>query len=1185
MACVLSGMTQGLRSAGNLLVDLSADAVTAGDGNAITQWANAGSLGGNFATLTGSTGPTFTNSLLGKKALLFNGTLQSVLTNSIVPASLTGANPWSVETWVWVSALPAAKSIYLSWTMNDGTGGGGGQEPKMMLRYDSGNGAVDHKGSTINFSYSIPPAGAWHHIVVTRASVGTEILYVDGNFSTLYGAGNVGLESGIPLALGAVAWAGATQYTNFFSGAISRVRIHTGTLSEQDVRNNYLVDAWAYATNNMVWVSGSGNWNDAAYWTNSVVGGSGKGVRILSGTVAVTNNVTVSVLAGMDVVSGTVNLSDASSRLDGKTPYGVGRNSGNAAALNVQRGAIAVNSSAGPAVVDMGLNGAVSALSIGGAGSTATLLASQARAFAGGSASIQVNSNGVLELDSVFADTLTNVSLRVAGGTLRNKAGATLGYLYNVPQVKISTGGVIFDAVTNSQMVVSASLLHDDAGPAMDGGLRKISAGTLTLSATNAYVGATSVEMGTLALSPRLLDGLVYRLDSSTNALSTLQFDGTSNVVAWADANGSGFLFTTNKSEKCPVYDAALFGGRGGLRFTRDSTICRLAASRTAREQSVFAVISPATGNSIGGLWGQSEGDYGIRVNGTSIQYVGNGNDFSSSGWVYMNGILGNAFTVGQPVVMTAIAGSAQNWTTAIGDYWGHTTYRRGFKGDIAEVLVYDRRLDDRERQEVESYLKAKWLGTVAMPQFSSTLLPVNTAMSVLNGASVELGGSSAQLSSLNGVGSVGNRSTTLSTLIVGGLDANSVYAGAITGNVAVGKVGSGVVTLAGLNSFTGTMSIQAGTLRLASGITSVTGIVYRLDATRTNTFATLSDGSNVTSWADAEGSGFTFAVTNNIHCPVYDRTLFNGRGGLRFGLGSDKRMIGSYVTNAQTVFAVNMIRDGSNDNGGFWGRDGEDNGLRMGGTTWYFPGNPNDFHFGGAGGLVAVNGVVSNSTVTIGQPHLVTSVSGSLQTFKPTLGDYWGSPAWPSRYYRGEVAEMIVYNRKLTELERQTVEAALMAKWFPAAGSGPIIPQTAAVSVAAGATLDLIGGTVTISSVSGGGSVSNGALSVTGMVSPNGSLRLPGSPNLTGTMTLGVSTNGTCDSLSVSGAMDVSRLALVINVPGTKPSVTSYTLVSASDGITGKFKSVSVARPWKVLYGPSSIRLVYIKGTLITVQ
>jgi len=139
-----------------------------------------------------------------------------------------------------------------------------------------------------------------------------------------------------------------------------------------------------------------------------------------------------------------------------------------------------------------------------------------------------------------------------------------------------------------------------------------------------------------------------------------------------------------------------------------------------------------------------------------------------------------------------------------------------------------------------------------------------------------------------------------------------TVYAinGSITGNVAFTKIGSGAVALAGHNTHTGTTTVEAGTLRLVAGNASVTGLVYRLDASRTNTFTTLADGSNVTSWADAEGSGFTFSTTNDLNCPVYDSSMFGGRGGLRFGVGSSRgRMIGSAVTNAQTVFAVNMNR------------------------------------------------------------------------------------------------------------------------------------------------------------------------------------------------------------------------------------------------------------------------------------
>ncbi len=1187
LAFVFAGRAQDLRTAGTLVVDLSADALIAADGDAIAQWANAGTLGGSFVAITNNAGVSFTNSLLGKKAVLFNGSAQNTLTNAVAtPTSLTGVSEWSMEAWVWVASIPAAKSVYLSWTEDSAANIYEGS--RLMFRYDVGGTAVDNQNGTVGFGYVTPAAGVWHHLAVVRNSLKQEKVFVDGNAVSFSWCSDP-IQPGIPLALGATKKYNTSFYTNFFSGALSRVRIHTGMLSDQDVLNNFLVEALSYnSAASSVWTGGSGNWNDAANWSNGVVGASSKAVRILSGTVAVTNTVAPSLLSSLDIVSGMVSLADINARLDTKTPLVVGRSPGNAGALNLPYGALTVNSSVGPAIVNLGMDGAASSLVIGGTSGSAAVYASQVRAFAGaGSANIQVNSNGVLELDALVAEASSNApSVTVNGGTLRSKAGfASIGQFYNVPQVKVSTGGVIFDSVSGSTQAVSTALSHDDAGASKDGGLRKISAGVLVLSGTNSYTGDTSVEAGTLSLASRLTDGLVYRLDASSNALSTLQFADGSNVVAWADANGSGFLFSTNTAEKCPVYDASLFSGRGGLRFNRDEDISRrMTANRSCRAQSVFIVMNPAANNNLGGLWGKTGEDYGIRLQASAVQQCGNGNDFASGGWAYSNGAAGTGFTAGQPLVVTAISGSAQTWTTAIGSY---SQYRRHFRGDIAEMLVYDRRLDDPERQAVESYLMAKWLGTVSAPQFGISVIPSNTVLTVRSGAAVELGGVSAQLAALTGSGNVGNRNPIRSVLSVGGLDADSFYTGTISGNVAITKIGNGSVTLAGPNTYAGLTAIAAGTLRLATGIPSVTGLVYRLDASRTNTFTTLADGSNVTVWADAEGRGYTFSTPSDTNCPVYDRTLFNGRGGLRFGVGGVRgRMIGSSVTNAQTVFAVNMLRDSSNDNGGLWGRNLEDSGLRIGGTSWYYPGNANDFHYAGAGGIVYLNGVISNSTATVGQPYLLTSVRGTpWADFKPAIGDYWFSSQYTGRYYRGDVAEILAYDRKLTDNERQSVEIGLMAKWFPPAGNGAIIPQSGEVSVAAGAMLDLGGGAVTIASVSGGGSVSNGALTVTGLVSPTGLLQLPGAPSLTGTLTLNIAANGTCDSLVVGGTLDVSQLALVLNLPVGRPSVPSYTLVSAAGGVTGAFENVAMTGPWRLIYGPTSIRLAYVSGILITIQ
>ena len=96
-AGALSLHAQILRTAGTLAVDMAADAITAADGDAVTSWANAGTLGDAFNALTGMTGAVFTNSLNGRKAVLFDGTAQSVLVGPTTPASLTGESVWSIE--------------------------------------------------------------------------------------------------------------------------------------------------------------------------------------------------------------------------------------------------------------------------------------------------------------------------------------------------------------------------------------------------------------------------------------------------------------------------------------------------------------------------------------------------------------------------------------------------------------------------------------------------------------------------------------------------------------------------------------------------------------------------------------------------------------------------------------------------------------------------------------------------------------------------------------------------------------------------------------------------------------------------------------------------------------------------------------------------------------------------------
>jgi len=367
-AGALSLHAQILRTAGTLAVDVTADTITAADGDAVTSWANGGTLGAAFNALAGMTGAVFTNSLLGRKAVLFDGTAQSVLVGPAAPSSLTGESTWSIEAWVWVPSPPPAKAVYLSWTEDETAGTGWQAWSRLMMRYDTGGVQVDFRGGAMGSNYGMPASGLWHHLAVARAPTEMLTFYVDGSRCNQGGLGDVNLQGGKPLALGGVLRVETSAYTNFFAGALSRVRVHTGTLSEDDVRHNYLTDVPAYrAGGYAVWNDGTGYWNDPAFWQDGRVGAGLDAVRVQSGSLTVTNDdMTAGSLAMLDLRTGTLKLTTSAARIDARTPFVLGRESGQAAAINVSSGVLNVVSSGNPAYLDLGVNGALSTLEVGG---------------------------------------------------------------------------------------------------------------------------------------------------------------------------------------------------------------------------------------------------------------------------------------------------------------------------------------------------------------------------------------------------------------------------------------------------------------------------------------------------------------------------------------------------------------------------------------------------------------------------------------------------------------------------------------------------------------------------------------------------------------------------------------------------------------------------------------------------
>ncbi len=90
-----------------------------------------------------------------------------------------------------------------------------------------------------------------------------------------------------------------------------------------------------------------------------------------------------------------------------------------------------------------------------------------------------------------------------AGGNWPYSQQSMANYAFNAQPALIRAGGAVIDVpAANRTAVIQCGLEHStlEGDPAIDGGLRKTGAGTLTLMGTNTWTGATILEGGTLRL-------------------------------------------------------------------------------------------------------------------------------------------------------------------------------------------------------------------------------------------------------------------------------------------------------------------------------------------------------------------------------------------------------------------------------------------------------------------------------------------------------------------------------------------------------------------------------------------------------------------------------------------------------------------------------------------------------------
>ena len=447
-------------------------------------------------------------------------------------------------------------------------------------------------------------------------------------------------------------------------------------------------------------------------------------------------------------------------------------------------------------------------------------------------------------LPSTTAVTIANVA---GAGLDLNAVSLTIGSL--------SGGGPSGGNVTLGGILTSGgNNLSTSFGGVLSGagGIVKTGGGTLTLSGANTYGGVTDVSAGVLKITGLPLAGMGVWLDAADAA--SLTVDGTNHISQWNDKSSNARHFSQGSGTSQPIYTAGALNGLAVVRL--DGIDDRLTLNSATNPRTVFFVNVPApftyqVGTSwLNGIYGNSNpGDKGIRMDSaTNWANPGDGNDYGNGGGAYfVNGVATGTFTSGAPQVLTAQRGGAFSGTynnTHLGWYYDTS---RAYKGDLAEVLIYESVLNTAQQQAVEGYLMSKW----GMGVGTFNVLPDGSAVSVALGATLDVSNINETIGSLAGAGSVllGG-----ATLTAGGDNSTTSFSGVLSGTGGgLAKQGIGALTLTGTNSYTGATSLNGGTLLVDGSIGA--GAVTTLAGTTLGGIGTI-NGSVTASGDVSPGNG-----------------------------------------------------------------------------------------------------------------------------------------------------------------------------------------------------------------------------------------------------------------------------------------------------------------------------------------
>jgi autotransporter-associated beta strand protein len=828
---------------------------------------------------------------------------------------------------------------------------------------------------------------------------------------------------------------------------------------------------------------------------------------------------------------------------------------------------------------------------------------------------------GGLAINGVFGDTAANAAtLITAGGTVLSGSGTFRGSAAvngainpgNSPGTLTIAGNLALGAGTilnyelgepgtvgganNDLLVVGGNLTLDGTlntiafGPGYGPGYYRLINYGGTLTDNGLSIGSIAGGLNATVLTN--ITGQVNLLLGATGIQTVQYWDGTDMTGASAAVGGNGGSGTwnsTNTNWTSPTGYAVnsnwagqvgVFAGAAGgtvtivgvqpfqeLRFqTAGYTLNGATAADGLATTGGFSVIDVSTGIDAF-INAQISGSGGLTKTGTGRLYLGGTNTFAGLTTV-------SAGTLGiQPA--GSLAGAVVNNATL--DNFGTIAGLVTNTGTLFNNGVLNGGLVNSGGV----YLNNQLNGTLTNLTGGSITLAAVTGIGAVTqqaGAAMSLTNGSVTFGSLAGAGTIDLGAYTLTT---NGDNTSTTFSGVISGNGRLTKVGTGTLTLAGANTYTGQTTVSVGTLTLSS-----TGSINSPGAlVTTGISGTLNNAGTIT--AAAVFNSGTLISTGVINAAVANGGTTNLAGQLNGNLSNAGLVTLTGATSG--IAALSQTAAGTFNLNGFSTTIGSLAGagfVQLGSGTLTTNGDNSSTTFSGvisgSGGLTKAG----TGTLTLSGVNTYTGTTNvSAGTLALTSTGSLAGPVSNAATFTnaGTVTGLVtnsvtltstgVLNGGLTNSGTANLSGQLNGALTNTAGTVTLTGTTTgitAVTQSAGATFNLAGFNTTIGSLAGDGSVqlgsatlstngNNASTTFAGVISGTGNLTKAG----TGSLTL-------TGANTYTGTTTISAGTLALGNGGTSGSLAGGPIVDNGILVINRSDAVTLAN---VISGTGSVR------------